>query len=509
MRQPQKRKILLVEDEAIVALAKERLLERNGYLIVRARTGEEAVSIAVSDRSVDLVLMDIDLGEGIDGTEAARRILSRRELPVVFLTGHQEREMVDRVKGITRYGYVLKTAGEFVLLESITMAFELFEAHRRISENEHWLRTTIDALPDEFWALDRDRIYVMQNAESRRRVGPMVGKRAEAVDAPESTKSHWRRNEDRAFRGERVRTEHRYFSAGEERVGESSLVPLEMNGQITHIIGLTRDVTDLRRAEEYLRSRESFLNKLIETSPVGIVVLDTTGAIVFANDQAETILGLSRERMEDRLYDDPAWVATDLEGLPLAPEEYPFRRVMRSGKPINGVRHGIAWPTGEKRYLSVNAAPMLDDEGRIRRVVAAIHDITSEKESEERYRRLFDEAPVGIFRTHSSGKALDANPAMAWMVGCKTPEEGLAFFTDLGRQLYVDPRRRREFIRTIAETGSVEGFVYEARRRDGSTTWISMDARITDRYEDGSFVVSGYATTLPAPDEESGGPAPR
>ncbi len=499
-QQPRKEKILLVEDEAIVALAEKRLLEESGYSVLRAESGEDAVTLAVEDSSVALVLMDIDLGDGIDGTEAARQILSKRELPVVFLTGHQEKEMVERVKGITRYGYVLKTAGEFVLLESISMAFELFEAHRQSSENAHWLRTTIDALPDEFWAIDRDRVYVMQNAESRRRVGSLLGKSADSVDAPRETQEQWLLNEEHAFRGERVRAEHRYYSGGTEQIGETILVPLETTGPVSHVIGLTRDVTEVRHAQESLRSREQFLDKLIETSPVGIVVLDTAGEIFFANEQAEKILGLSRDMMEARLYDDDAWVATDTEGEPLPPEEHPFARVVRTRRPVHGARLSIAWPGGERRFLAVNAAPMLDERGRVRRVIAAIHDVTGEKESEERYRRLFDEAPIGIFRTDSSGRALDANPAMARMLGCETPEEAVACFSDLGSQLYVDPGRRDEFIRRISGTGSVEGFVYHARRKDGSTTWISMDARVTERFEDGSFIISGYATEVPEPD---------
>ncbi len=72
--------------------------------------------------------MDIDLGAGINGTEAAKQILAVRNIPVVFLTSHSEREMVEKVRGITRYGYVIKNSGDFVLQSSIDMAFELFEA---------------------------------------------------------------------------------------------------------------------------------------------------------------------------------------------------------------------------------------------------------------------------------------------------------------------------------------------------------------------------------------------
>ena len=133
MERHQSRNILLVEDEPLIALKEQRLLERAGYSVKTAHSGEQAVEKcgqASGSGEPDLVLMDIDLGEGIEGVEAAGRILERRDLPVVFLTSHTEREYVDRVKQVSRYGYVLKSSGELMLLESIAMAFELFEAHQ-------------------------------------------------------------------------------------------------------------------------------------------------------------------------------------------------------------------------------------------------------------------------------------------------------------------------------------------------------------------------------------------
>lgn len=128
------RKLLLVEDEAIIALAEEKLLIRNGFDVTRVLNGADAVEAIRTNPAIQLVLMDIDLGSGMDGTDAAAEILTIRPLPIVFLTSHTEREYVERVKQITRYGYVLKSAGEFVLVEAINMAFELFRA-RQVAEH--------------------------------------------------------------------------------------------------------------------------------------------------------------------------------------------------------------------------------------------------------------------------------------------------------------------------------------------------------------------------------------
>ena len=130
------KKILLVEDEALIALKESKELQKHGFEVSTVYSGENAVESMSSDPDIALVLMDIDLGAGIDGTEAAQQILHTHNLPIVFLTSHSEKEIVDKVKGISRYGYVLKNSGVFVLVESITMAFELFEAHQAARTRE-------------------------------------------------------------------------------------------------------------------------------------------------------------------------------------------------------------------------------------------------------------------------------------------------------------------------------------------------------------------------------------
>ncbi|MBN2050528.1 MAG: response regulator [Spirochaetales bacterium] len=129
--------ILLVEDQALIAMAESTQLEKKGYRVLTAYTGEEAIRLAESNDDIDLVLMDIDLGKSrIDGTEAARRILARNELPVVFLSSHTEPEMVERTEEITSYGYIVKNSGFTVLETSIKMAFRLFQAHQEVKKHK-------------------------------------------------------------------------------------------------------------------------------------------------------------------------------------------------------------------------------------------------------------------------------------------------------------------------------------------------------------------------------------
>ena len=131
--------ILLVED-ALIAMDEEATLRKHGFNVITALTGEEAVSIVGVTREIDLVLMDIDLGDGMDGIEAVRRILHTRDIPVVFLSSHTEPEIVEKTEAITSYGYVVKNSGETALIASIKMAFKLHDAYCDLRERKEKLR---------------------------------------------------------------------------------------------------------------------------------------------------------------------------------------------------------------------------------------------------------------------------------------------------------------------------------------------------------------------------------
>ena len=182
--------LLLVEDDPLIAVMQKRILTEHGYTVITATTGELAVEIAATDAAVRLILMDIDLGPGIDGTEAARRILSRRELPIVFVTSHAEREYVERAKQITRYGYVLKSAGHFVLLSSIEMALELFASHAELRAGRQALRSRVIALsqpPTDTTGITFEDLFDLQEIQRIQDTFAAATGVASIITAPDGT----------------------------------------------------------------------------------------------------------------------------------------------------------------------------------------------------------------------------------------------------------------------------------------------------------------------------------
>jgi PAS domain S-box-containing protein len=118
------------------------------------------------------------------------------------------------------------------------------------------------------------------------------------------------------------------------------------------------------------------------------------------------------------------------------------------------------------------------------------------RESERKYRELFERSPVGIFKTDSAGRALFVNPEMARIVGAASPEEAVEKFQDLARDLYVDANRRKVFIALMKDKGAVENFEYEAQRVDGTRIWLSMNARAREMSADGAFIINGFTTDI-------------
>ena len=138
MPSKEQKTILLVEDDAIAAMSQSMKLEDYGYNVVQALNGHKAIEAVIdNDPVIDLILMDINLGNNLDGNDVAKIILKDHDIPILFLSSHTEREIVDKTENITSYGYVVKDSGILVLDASIKMAFRLHKAYRSLKNQKN------------------------------------------------------------------------------------------------------------------------------------------------------------------------------------------------------------------------------------------------------------------------------------------------------------------------------------------------------------------------------------
>lgn len=322
MRQENSSKsILLVEDEALIAMTEAAMLEKNGYKVETVRSAKKAIA-AVQENKFDLILMDIDLGsDKMMGTEAAEIILEKHDIPIVFLTSHSEKAMVDKVKGITNYGYVLKNAGEFVLLESVSMAFTLFESNKKIKEDEAELSAIYESAPVLMILVDKDRRVRKANAFAAGFSGTiaeaLIGKRGgealrclNALDDPKGCGYGPKCNSCKI----REIVLQTFENNQIYRKTEASL-PFEVKGKRTTLTFLVstsllnlrdeqlclvaiEDITELKNTQRLLEESEKNVKQLFQLTPDALLLADAeTGIIVQANAAAEDLFGIPADAL--------------------------------------------------------------------------------------------------------------------------------------------------------------------------------------------------------------------
>jgi CheY-like chemotaxis protein len=123
-----KLKIMLVEDEAVIALDIAGMLKSYGHHVTTVHSGEKAVEKYSSDNTINMIIMDINLGHGMNGLRAAGIITAKREVPIIFLTGYAEPDTIQHIRKISGYCHTLKKPGDFALISFIELASDRFQS---------------------------------------------------------------------------------------------------------------------------------------------------------------------------------------------------------------------------------------------------------------------------------------------------------------------------------------------------------------------------------------------
>ncbi len=436
--------ILLVEDEAVIALAEARTLETAGYRVIPVYTAEEALQTVRSTPEIDLILMDVDLGGGPDGTEIAEQILNDYDLPIVFLSAHTDTETVEKTEGITTYGYIVKHTGSTVLLAAIKMAFKLFEAHREIQEKNEELQKTVAALdqvnadfrnaneklawwdeimqyvikhnPSGITVLDENlsHLYVSDRFLEDNRSGAedVIGKNH--YDVFPHIPQRWRDIHQRVLGGEVLHNDDDFLEKPDgtvDRVRWACRSWYEADGTVGGIVIYTDVITEEKRAEDALRRSEGLLNRVEDFSKAGGWEWDIGSQSMYWTP------GLQRFYGKDR--DVPNHSSDELLKFGLTPFEKvdrdtilsAFQQCSTDGTPFT-CEYPFAAPDGAELWVRVSMDAVREGD-HIKRVVGSLMDISPLKQVKEELQAFLDNSPLLISEFTPDGRYIRVNTSFA------------------------------------------------------------------------------------------------
>ena len=299
--------ILLVDDEELVATAQAQAIRRLNFKCLIAHSGEAALLQVASNPEIALVLLDTDLGKGIDSREVAQRILAVRELPMVFMASHPERRKPG-MSGLPSFRYVPKDSSDAEMQESIEAAIELCNSCQKTKRSEEWQRLILATVPIAIYVspLDptTDASWVSGDIEKVTGFTP---------DQYMAEKDFWRKRlhpDDR----ERILSSYKDPTAGNEIVLEYRWLCEDGNYKWFHdhavkkntqrgieYFGIILDVSERKKAEDKLHASEVGYRRLFETAKDGILILDAaSGMITDVNPFLTEMLGYTAEEIRGK-----------------------------------------------------------------------------------------------------------------------------------------------------------------------------------------------------------------
>ena len=325
-------KILVVEDEGIVALDIKHRLEGLGYAVPAiAFAGEEAINTA-AEIHPDLVLMDIQLKGQMDGVEAAEQLRARFDIPVIYLTAYADEKTLQRAKITEPFGYILKPFEEQELSINIEVALYKHQMERRLRDSETRLRTTFESALDGMFVTDRQGRYVDVNPAGCQMFGytqeeilssdvGLLLFPEDAAGALAEVHRHWR--EDAFIPAGRMRRKD-----GSEVWVEMTFAPFKVSEKEL-ALAVKRDITARKRAEEALQKIHDELERRVaeRTAELSRVNVELRLEIT-ERERAEAALQKLYAELEQRIAERTRELATLYDVTAVASESLDLKVIL-------------------------------------------------------------------------------------------------------------------------------------------------------------------------------------
>ena len=241
---------------------------------------------------------------------------------------------------------------------------------------------------------------------------------------------------------------------------------------IKEIESLRQRVAELEHCEEDGKQTEEIFLDLFNATEEVAFLMDREGIILVANKNAARLYGVPMEKLlGTSIYD---LIPSDR----VKSGKEKVRTVLETRKPVRF--EGKL----EEKVFENSLYPVLDDGSEVQRIAIYVRDITERKrleailkQTEEKYRNIYENAMEGIFQIGPDGRFISANPSLAHIHGYDSPEELIKTVKNIA-SMYVNPEDHHRLINLLFEQGAVQNYEAKMYRKDGSLQWISINVRL-------------------------------
>lgn len=473
-----KAKILIVDDELLVAADIKRIIEKAGHIVIgSAVDAEEAISFVKTGKP-DLVLMDIKLKKGIDGISAAEIIQTIDEIPIIFLSAFSDQNTFERAKKIGPFGYLIKPFNSRELAIAIETSLYKHSLEKRLKENEKRFRLFYEDSPLPYHSLDiNGNVLEINNPWQE-----LLGYFREEVVGHHISEFLSGSSIDKLSSSLKI-----LLSSGELKNAEfefihkngSSLI-ISVNGKISkntegaflqsHFV--LHNITQQKLTETALRESENKMQSIFRTAPIGIGIISER-IILYVNDEISRMTG----------YKPNDLLGKDIKIL--CPDEIDCIRV---GKELMNQISSSGTGRIETSWIRKNGSTIdiifsktpIDIKRPEKEMVFTALDITERrdaekelKQSESKFRSYIEYSPLGIFILNEFGKFTGVNNAAVKMLGYSYSELVQLTLPDI----LPDESINEGWIHfnRLKKTGFVEVEIF-LRRKDNIKIWTMSSA---------------------------------
>jgi PAS domain S-box-containing protein len=504
-------RILIVEDETVLARSLARSLESLGYETAgKASSAEEAIRIVEESRP-NLVLMDIKLDGVIDGIEAAGEIRDRFEIPVVYVTGFTEKDILERAKVTEPYGYLGKPVTLLELRSTIETALYKHDADRRLRESEERYRLIFSKEKDAILLADAETLEFLDANKAAERLWGYS--REELMHmTPLDLSAEMEKTAESILAGtqpEGVQVPLRWH-----KKKDGTVFPVEISGSPITLKGrkvvcsIIRDITERTRAEETLRKSHEDLEHQVKERTSELRQSELWTRSIF-NSLEEAVLVVT----PDRLFSDinPAserifgYTKDEVVGRSTELFHVDHEHYLEFGR-ITGAaferREPAIFEFAAKRkngeiFPSEHTVSLLrDSDGEVVGIVSIAKDITNRriteerlKESEQRLELAMQGARLGLWDWNVQTGEDVRSHHWAEILGYtgEDIQDKVNAWTD---RIHPDDRDRAMRERDDHINGHTPIYVSEHRLRtkSGEWRWIQSRGAVVERDGDGKPV---------------------